>query len=170
MPNHRPMTAADAHRLIMDLEGNDKLIKDAGGLTKWGISQKAYPTEDIPNMTRELSLQLFIRDYWSQVKGDQLPEPLNLIVADAAFNQGVGAAITMLQKALGNVTIDGVLGRQTLGNTHGESVLELSAKMLAQRHMRYTGTKQFDKNGIGWFNRLGRLAMRISKWSDFSLE
>lgn len=162
------MTAADAHRIIMDLEGGGKLIKDEGGLTKWGISQRAYPQEDIANMTQARSLVLFTRDYWAMVKGDQLPEPLNLIVVDAAFNQGVKAAIMMLQRALGNVAVDGILGRQTLGNAHGEDVLELSARMFTQRHKRYIGTRNFDKNADGWFNRLGRLTMKMSRWSNFS--
>lgn len=163
----RPLTANDAHRLIMILEGGDKLITDAGGLTKWGISQRAYPDEDIPNMTRERSLELFTRDYWSAIKGDKLPDPLNLIVADAAFNQGQAMAVKMLQKALGNVAVDGVLGAQTLSEAHGRRSSETCALFLAQRHLTYIGTRNFNQTGRAWFNRLGRLAMMMSRWSDF---
>lgn len=162
----RPLTANDVHRVIMTLEGGGELIKDSGGLTKWGISQRAYPDEDIAAMTEARSLELFVRDYWTQIKGDRLPDPLNLLVADAAFNQGARAAIMMLQKALGNTAVDGVLGVQTLSEAHGRRSTELCALFTTQRYLRYVGTRGFDKTGPAWFNRLGRLAMLLSRWSD----
>lgn len=41
---------------------NDKY--DAGGLTKFGISKRAYPKLDIVNLTVEDAKKIYERDYW----------------------------------------------------------------------------------------------------------
>ena len=42
-----------AVRWVIDVaEGGAKLITDQGGPTKYGISQRAYPGEDIARLTR----------------------------------------------------------------------------------------------------------------------
>jgi lysozyme family protein len=37
---------------------------DPGGETKWGISKKRYPKEDIKNLSVERAKALYKRDYW----------------------------------------------------------------------------------------------------------
>src|SRR5690349_3209449 len=81
--------------------------------TKYGISARQYPDEDIANLTEERAAFLYRRDYWTPVCGDELPWPLCLFVFDAAINQGVPAATRMLQEAL-KVRVDGEIGAQTL--------------------------------------------------------
>ena len=57
----------DFHRcieLILDEEGGwSNHRKDPSGLTKYGISQRAYPTVNIELLTLPQAKQLYHRDY-----------------------------------------------------------------------------------------------------------
>ncbi len=81
--------------------------QDPGGLTKYGISRRAYPDLDIRRLTMDDVIEIYRRDYWNPVHGTDLPASLALLVFDAAVNQGVGTAVRLLQKTLG-VKEDGV--------------------------------------------------------------
>jgi lysozyme family protein len=138
--------------LILKAEGgysNDP--NDPGGETQWGISKRTYPNLDIKNLTIDGAREIYKRDYWDKVKGDEITWPLNLYLFDAAVNQGVQPAITMLQKAL-SIQQDGILGNNTLSAIKKQSGVATS--FMAERAMRYTGTRSFDIYGRGWFKRL----------------
>jgi lysozyme family protein len=68
---------------------------DPGGETRWGISKRAYPDLDIKALTMEQAKEIYLRDYWQKAGCDALPWPLDLIVFDAAVNQGVSFAREM---------------------------------------------------------------------------
>jgi lysozyme family protein len=133
--------------------------KDPGGETKYGISKRAYPAENIKNLSIERAKIIYRMDYWNKVKGDELPYPLNMFVFDAAVNQGVDPSIDMLQKTLG-VARDGIVGVTTLKAAQ-ESRGQAISMYLADRALRYTGTRNFDVYGRGWLRRLFVLAMEV---------
>ena len=140
--------------------------KDPGGETNMGISKKQYPDEDIKNMTVARSMFLYKRDYWDVCKCDQLPFPLNVFVFDSAVNQGCDkkanfAAQKLLQKTL-NLAMDGIIGLQTIQKAQGANT-ETCALYMADRALRYTGTRHFDVDGRGWFKRLFLIAMEVHK-------
>jgi lysozyme family protein len=60
--------------------------------SRYGVSARSYPDEDIPNMTPERAAEIFKLDYWDRIDADNLPAPLAVLASDAAFNQGVGKA------------------------------------------------------------------------------
>ena len=91
---------------------NDR--NDPGGETKYGISKRSYPLEDIAALTRERAAFLYLRDYWGPIRGDDLPEQLALAVMDFAVNSGVPRASKMLQRLVG-AKEDGEIGPLTLG-------------------------------------------------------
>jgi len=66
---------------------------DPGGETKYGISKKAYPLLDITNLTREQAVDIYRRDYWNKVKGDELPAGVDIAAFDTAVNMGAGTAL-----------------------------------------------------------------------------
>lgn len=132
---------------------------DPGGETKYGISKRAYPDENIPNMTLERAKMLYKRDYWDAAKCDLTPYPLDVLVFDAAVNQGVEPAIKMLQKVL-NVAQDGVFGADTQRKVK-DAGKECCALYMAERALRYTGTRNFDRFGRGWFKRLFIVVMDV---------
>lgn len=73
---------------------------DPGGETKYGISKRAYPSEDIQNLSLVRALELYYRDYWPVASGCEWP--LNLCVFDCAVNQGTKKAKDWLQNCDGD--------------------------------------------------------------------
>lgn len=167
-PNQRALQ--DAVRFLIDsIEGGAKLIRDQGGLTRYGISQRAFPREDIANLTRERAEELYREHYWKPIHGDALPGALALVVFDGAVNHGVAQAVKLLQREL-RVTADGVLGPLTLSaaKTYMPRV-ELVVRYLSGRLAFYDwlATNDPEKNGgslLGWRRRLYRLALEAGRW------
>lgn len=140
-----------------DIEGGARISDDPadpGGVTKWGISQRAYPDEDIQHLTEPRAKELFRRDYWDRCQCEQLPERMAIALADAAFNQGVDAAMRQLQRAL-NVSVDGVMGPRTMAAVVRKSDPEHLNEFLSQRLLRYADGQ--GKYRRGWFLRILRL-------------
>ena len=127
---------------------------DPGGETNFGISKRAYPNVDIKNLTLEQAKLIYKNDYWDKVRGDEISYPLNLFMFDCAVNQGVSVAIILLQKSLG-IPQDGILGVQTLNAI--KKTLGVETSFMANRALRYTGTRNFDKYGFGWFKRIFKI-------------
>ena len=70
--------------------------KDPGGETRYGISKRSYPNEDIKNLTLEHAVELYLREYWSVAV--KFPRPINWCVMDAAINCGSGRATSWVIK------------------------------------------------------------------------
>lgn len=126
---------------------------DPGGETSWGISKRSYPALDIEALTREEAIGIYRTDYWMAARCDELPGQVALLVFDAAVNQGLGAAVRMLQEELG-VATDGVLGPVTLTAATSRNHDDLALGYCARRAMRYATTANLDRYGRGWFRRL----------------
>lgn len=163
------MDVQKAANIILNvLEGAHahKVTGDPGGLTKYGITERSYPHLDIRNLTYADAAVIFETDFWVECKCNELLFPLNVYVADAAFNQGTGAAKKMLQKAIGTVAVDGILGRKTHAAIERIPPKELAARFNTQRQLRYFGTRNFDRFGEGWLNRVNRLTNYVYAGAD----
>lgn len=147
------MTAFEkALALILQHEGgyvNDP--RDPGGETKYGISKRAYPSEDIAGLTVERAGAIYKRDYWEKLKCPDMPEPVAIVAFDIAVNQGPAAAIKILQEAVGT-TPDGVIGPKTLAAA-AKNPRHVAAKMTTIRIRRYIVTANFATYGAGWIAR-----------------
>lgn len=158
------MMRDDAIAFVMrpDIEGgyvNDP--RDPGGETNYGISKKAYPNEDIKNLTPQRAHEIYRDDYWNPVAGrivDMAPR-LAFLVFDSSVNQGKGAAARMLQGVL-RASQDGIIGPKTLEalqealDDHGEAwVIE---QFMVARVARYTQTSSWSIYGKGWMTRCFR--------------
>lgn len=66
--------------------------KDSGGMTKYGISKRAYPNLDIANLTKEQAKEIYKNDYWKASAAHRYNWPMCLAVFDAAVNVGVSRA------------------------------------------------------------------------------
>lgn len=126
--------------------------RDPGGETKYGVSKRSYPNEDIRGMTLDRARAIYRRDYWDKVRGDELPWPWALAVFDSAVNQGTATAVLMMQDAAG-VMADGVIGPRTLEAVRNSNDRHF-ARFMARRALRYTQTRNFQTYGNGWLTRL----------------
>lgn len=132
---------------------------DAGGLTKYGISQAAYPKLDIAALTKEEAVKIYKRDYWDKAMCDELPYPLDVMLFDTAVNHGVTKAVKILQESLG-VVADGVMGQKTrsAARTAKNSIYTV---FMINRLYAYTAAKSWPTFKEGWKNRLVALSSEV---------
>lgn len=113
------MTFDECFEIVMEIEGFGAIVNDAadnGGLTKWGISQAAYPhlsAAEIKAMTKVKAKAIYKTDYWDAIKATKLPNLVRLAAFDAAVNHGVSGTSKMLQRSANasgaKLTIGGIL-------------------------------------------------------------
>jgi lysozyme family protein len=152
-----------AFAFVVEAEGGATITNDPddpGGLTKWGVSQRAYPDVDIANLTKEQAKEIYRRDYWDRCHCDRFQQQLALAIFDAAINQGPHKAIRLLQRAL-RVTEDGVVGEETEDAANRAYPGEVLIEYLSHRAAEYARLNP--KYHRGWFARLFRL--QRATWS-----
>lgn len=138
---------------------NDPL--DLGGETKGGISKRAYPKEDIKNLTMDRIVFLYHRDYWRQSYCAELPPGISLAVFDGAVQHGYLSSLKLLQEVIG-VKADGVIGPKTKSAINAMDAEWVLARLLLRR-ARYYGriiikNPSQSKFFEGWHNRLASLS------------
>ena len=131
---------------------------DAGGLTNMGISQRAYPDEDIRGLTVERAKELYKRDYWDRYRTGSLPDRLRHIFVDMCINMGGGRAIKILQEACNSknatkIDVDGGIGPATIKAASNVEPFRLRAYRVmfyAELVMKKPEQERF---WVGWFKR-----------------
>lgn len=130
---------------------------DRGGETKWGISEKSYPTLDIASLTIDDAVKIAKRDYWDLLRLDEVADPrVQSKIFDMAFNMGTGRTAKLVQSAVGVVT-DGIVGEKTLKAINRMTGTKLVAE-LVDRHMgRYIDIVIGNPSQLvflkGWYRR-----------------
>lgn len=149
------MTTFDnAFTLLLEEEGgysND--TRDTGGATKYGISQKSYPTLDIENLTIDEAKQIYLDDYWNPLQCDKLNPLVATVLFLEAVNGGKFAIVKLLQESVG-VTVDGIIGDQTVAATNAHNPMDVCEHFNALSAMRYATLNNYAIYGKGWMTRL----------------
>lgn len=123
---------------ILNYEGGARLVRDSGGLTKYGISQRAYPGLNIRALTEHEAINLYRRDYWNRIGASTAPANLRLALMDSAVNEGVGKAQSLYRQSDGDYDKFMELRRQ-----HYENLA--AANPRDRKYLK------------GWINRLNRV-------------
>ncbi|WP_416440454.1 glycoside hydrolase family 108 protein [Leeuwenhoekiella sp. A16] len=99
---------------------------DRGGETKYGISKRAFPNENIKELSLDRAKSIYYTYYWNSryMDLDKFDYSIALELFDTAVNMGVRTASRMLQEALNllnrnqrnfkDLHIDGRIGPATL--------------------------------------------------------
>ena len=131
---------------------------DPGGETKYGISKRAYPDVNIAELTEDDAADLYKRDYWDRIKGDDLPAGVACVVMDYAVNSGISRASKALQSVCGISNGDGIIGPAslhavwtTVRNDGEESVVNAVTE---QRQGFIRALSIYDTFGKGWERRI----------------
>jgi lysozyme family protein len=132
--------------------------RDMGGLTKYGISQHAYPGLDIRALTVADAKAIYLRDYWGPTGCDAVPDGIKADLFDAAVNGGVRQAVRLLQRAVGELE-DGVLGPRTIQAINSMPTLRLVARFNGARLAFLTGLSVWPTFGRGWAMRIAENLM-----------
>jgi len=136
--------------------------KDPGGPTMRGVIQTEYdkyrrqngkPTQWVKLIEQDELLAIYKKNYWEQVRGDELPAGVDLVLFDYAVNSGHGRAIMSTQVVLG-VGVDGVLGDATMNAIKAQDPVELCKRMMKER-LRFLKSLRglWPTFGEGWSNR-----------------
>jgi len=148
--------------LLADEGGYVNDPADPGGETKFGISKRAYPNEDIKNLTEVRAREIYRRDYWNKLNGDAIlsPEKASAVLS-ACVNFGVANGVKLAQKAAG-VPRDGEMGGQSVRRVNDMDLDTFLARFAIAMIERYTricrGNPSQIKYFLGWVNR----ALRVS--------
>ena len=108
---------------VLESEGGSRITKDpldAGGTTKYGISQRAYPKLDIEKLTEQEAKNIYHLDYWIPSKASKVPAQIREIYFDMVVNFGQRSAVKVLQQACNgkntyDIKVDGLIGNATIG-------------------------------------------------------
>jgi len=150
------MTFDEAFVRLIGHEGgyvND--ARDPGGETKYGISKRTYPGEDIRNMTLERAKDLYRRDFWWAAGCDAVPDAVKFDLFDMAVNSGVKTAIKNLQRAVG-VEPDGVIGNVTMQAIGAMNPVRFVARFNGHRLQFMSSLSTWPAFGRGWANRIAK--------------
>ena len=145
--------------------------KDPGGETNMGVTKRVYEdfggTKDMKDLTHEDVEPIYKKNYWDRVKGDDLPEGLDLMIFDFAVNAGTGRAAKFIQRLV-NTTVDGGIGPNTLGKikeyvvTYGIEETITSYALMRQNY--YESLSTFDTFGRGWTRRVSEVTEKAKSW------
>lgn len=155
------MNFEDSFERLIGHEGgyvNDP--EDPGGETKYGISKRSYPAEDIPNLTLGRALQIYQKDFWGPSGCDAVPDAIRYEMFDCGVNSGPKRAILILQKAVGEIQ-DGLLGPHTLMAAQSMNPFRLQARLLGHRLDYMNDLKNWAAHGRGWAQRVAEILQRI---------
>lgn len=133
---------------------------DPGGATNYGITIKVLSeyrktkvsVEDVQRLSIGEAKQIYFKNYWKPIQGDQLPIGVNLSVFDFAVNAGVSRAAKTLQKIV-NVQQDGIIGLVTLKAVQTFDVEDMIERLADERVLFYKSLKTFSVFGKGWLRR-----------------
>ena len=144
--------------VVLEHEGgyvNDP--KDPGGETKYGVSKRAYPNEDIKNLTEEGAKDIYRRDYWERYRCAELPESLRHIYFDMCVNMGAGRATMFMQETANakgaNLKIDGGMGPMTVGAMKSVELERVRAYRVKYYVTLIERKPDLAKFYFGWFKR-----------------
>lgn len=80
---------------------------DAGkGPTKYGINGQAngLSPKQVENLTLDQAREIYRKNYWNKIDGDNLDPSIRAMAFDTAVNQGVGVANKLIEQSGGDIT------------------------------------------------------------------
>ncbi len=146
---------------------------DRGGRTNLGVTQGTLNSarrtiqglpDRVDDLTRAQALEIYRRLYWDVCRCEQMPEPIDFLVFDAAINCGNGGAGRQLQAALNRtgarLAVDGSIGPKTLqalGAAINQSLWRVVGALQTERLDWYARIVARDASQMrflrGWVNR-----------------
>ncbi len=136
--------------------------RDPGGATNMGITigtlsahlGRPATKQEVRDLSRDTAAMIYKRKYWNVVRGDDLPDGMDLVAFDGGVNSGPSRGARWLQRGLG-VTADGKIGPQTIGKavsvTDGVKAIQ---RACAVRLGFLKGLGTWSTFGRGWGRRV----------------
>ena len=162
----RAVTFDEAFTLLIGHEGGYvNNPRDPGGETKFGISKRSYPGEDIKRLTLDRAKAIYLSDFWIKAGCHrvELPDDMRFDLFDMAVNSGAKQAIKTLQRSVGvpESNVDGLWGKQTTSYLTRLPTWRLCVRFNAARLDFMTSLPNWPDASKGWSRRIAANLMRL---------
>lgn len=169
-------------RLIIREAGFVDNRADRGGPTKFGVTQsrlakhrgRDVSVEEVRNLSVTEARYIHTIDLQNAGLDQLAATEVVEVMVDCVANHGQDRAVRLLQRAIGSVNVDGVLGPITAGAANGMNGLRLALSLCSERVAFYgrliSGSLE-DKDGdgipdntefaAGWLNRTALLQKQL---------
>jgi lysozyme family protein len=148
---------------------------DPGGATNKGITQKVYDAyrqrlglgvRSVKLLADDEMRDIYKKQYWDVVRGDDLPDGVDFAVFDFGVNSGPSRAVKFLQMGLG-VKVDGIPGVVTLRAAE-ESDPRIIINAICDKRLEFLkNLPHWETFKNGWRSRVaGVRAMALSMAAD----
>ena len=142
-------------------------LGDGGGLTRFGVAQESHPEvpESFYTCPPLIALQqaelIYEGQYWDRFMGDEIiDDGVASELLSFGINDGLSREVKMLQACLG-VTVDGVMGPDTLAHTNAANGPQLAAALRAYQAQFYRDVVVAHPEDAsyldGWLRRAARV-------------
>ncbi|TBG78628.1 N-acetylmuramidase [Rhizobium leguminosarum] len=162
-------------RVLAHEGGYVNLKADPGGATNFGVTQRVYDDYrsrhglelvSVRNISKTEVAQIYRDSYWTLAKCDQLPAGISYVVFDGAVNSGVSQSIKWLQRALGVVAVDGVIGNATIAAVKNYGNMDRLVDAICDRRLAFLKALRTWKTfGKGWASRVAAVRATGKAWA-----
>ena len=146
--------------IIPNEGGYSDRLNDRGKKTQYGISQKTYYNEDIPNITRERANAIIYRDFYIWNGLNKLPYQIRGFVVDYGMSTSPLNAIRTVHKVLNLPPNGNVIGSATMSklenfseNDYINFLNDYKKEMYRYYHDLVAKDPLQKENLKGWLNR-----------------
>ena len=168
------------HKVLRHEGGYVNHPDDPGGITNLGVTKKVYDAwtgkestvDQMKALDDEDVKPIYEENYWNKIKGDELPNGLDLCIFDFGVNAGPSRAAKMIQK-MADTTVDGGIGPNTIKAINAlvkkDGLEEVIKLYQAKRQAYYESLKHFDTFGRGWTRRnedTTAYALEMAEWPE----
>lgn len=162
------MAAANFERALRNVlrheGGFSNHPRDPGGATMKGVTQRVYDgyrsrkglaKQSVRHITDAEIRDIYKRQYWDRIEGDDLPSGVDYCVFDGAVNSGPAQSVKWLQRSLGSNDPDPTLGEMTLDRIRNYPDHDMLVAGICGRRMAFLkALRTWDAFGKGWTRRV----------------
>lgn len=170
------MKYAQAFSDLMVLEEGSPEGKPPYGITQGAFSAwleaNNHPDQPVDSIPRDLAEKFCYESYWIPAGCAVMPNGLDFVVLQGAYNCGVEEAIRWLQASVG-VSVDGIIGSVTLKAIASHPVRTTIVSFFHHQQDYYDAivrrVPQDRRYADGWHNRILRTMSLLNQKQDLSI-
>ena len=150
-------------RVLIHEGGWSNHPNDPGGPTNRGVIQRVYDgyrdrkglaRQTVRNISDAEIGEIYRLQYWSAIRGDDLPEGIDYVVFDGAVNSGPVQSAKWLQRALA-CSADGHIGEGTIDALRMCGDYDQLVNQICDQRLRFLRSlRTWDTFGVGWSRRV----------------
>jgi lysozyme family protein len=138
---------------LFQVEGGYAVLRDGAGPTKYGITHRSYPRENIKQLTKRKAGRIYHKDFWSPIRAEEMSCMMANTVFDFAVNAGKPRAIRTLQHIV-KLPESGVVNQDLLKRLVMLETKWAHAEYNKHRLECYASFKGYRRFGRVWRSRI----------------